>query len=56
MRGRYSVEVPSCRGSSQWIHRCVDKKPGVGEVDENNTGGVEERDCEEVLSVACSRG
>ena len=31
-----SVEVPSCRGSSQWINGCVDNKSGFGEEDDNN--------------------
>ena len=52
----YSVEVPSRRGSSQWIIGYVDNRSGFGEEDDNNTGEVEERDGEEVLSVACSKG
>ena len=51
----YSVEVPSCRGSSQCIILYVDNKSGFGEEDDNNTGEVEERDGEEVLSVVCSK-
>ena len=51
----YSVEVPSGRGSSQWIIGCADNRSGFGEEDDNNTGEVEERDGEEVLSVACSK-
>ena len=34
----------------------MDNKLGVGEVDESNAKEPEERDCEEVLSVACSKG
>ena len=30
----YSVEVPSCRGSSQWISGHVDNRSGVGEEDD----------------------
>ena len=56
MEEGYSVEVPSCRGSSQWIIGYVDDRSGFGEEDDNHTGEVEERDGEEVLSVACSRG
>ena len=52
----YSVEAPSCRGSSQWINRHVDNKSGFGGEDDNNTGEVEERDGEEVLNVTCSKG
>ena len=50
----YFVEVPSCRGSSQWIIGHVDNSSGLGEKD-NNTEEVE-REGEEVLSVACSKG
>ena len=35
-------EVPSCRGSSQWINGCVDNKSGFGEEDDSNT---RERTC-----------
>ena len=54
--GGYSVEVPSCREFLQWIIGYVDNRSGFGEEDDNNTGEVEERDGEEVLSVACSKG
>ena len=47
----HSVEVLSCRGSSQWINGNVDYR---SRSDDNNTGEVEEREGEEVLSVACS--
>ena len=44
-----SAEVPSCRGSSQWIHGCVDITSGFGEEDDSNTGEVhEERTCADV--------
>ena len=56
VRGWYSAEAPSCCGSSQWIFGCVDNKPGVRDLDESHTGEEEERDCAEVLSVACSKG
>ena len=49
--GGYSVDVPSCSGSSQWIIGYVDNGSGFGEEDDNNTGEVEERDGEEVFSV-----
>ena len=52
----YSVEVPSCRGSSQWIIGYVDNRSGLGEEDDNNTGEVEVRDGEDVLNIACSDG
>ena len=41
------VEVPSCRGSSQWINGCVDNRSGFGEEDDSNTGevGEKERTC-----------
>ena len=45
----YSVEMLSCRGY-------VDNKSGFGEEDDNNTGVPAERDDEEMLSVACSKG
>ena len=45
------VEVPSCRGSSQWIIGCVDKKSGFGEEDASNTGEVGERELVLVFSV-----
>ena len=54
--GGYSVEVPSCRGPSQWIIGYVDNRSGFGEEDDNNSEEVEKRDGEEVLSVACSKG
>ena len=54
MEEAYSVDVPSCRGSSQWIIGFVDNHSGFGE-NNNNTGEVEERGGEEVLRVACSK-
>ena len=54
--GGYAVEVPSCSGSPQWTNGYVDNRSGCRKEDDNNTGEVEERDCEEVLSVACSKG
>ena len=41
-------------GPPQWIIGYVDNRSGFGEEDDNNTREVEERDGEEVLSVACS--
>ena len=38
-----SVEVPSRRGSSQWINGCVDNRSGFGE-DDSNTREVSERE------------
>ena len=52
----YSAEVPSCRGSSQWIIGYVDNRSGFEEEDDINTREAEERDGEEVISVACSKG
>ena len=51
-----SVEVPSCCGSSQWLIGYVDTRSGFGEEDDSNTGEVEEREGEELLSVTCSKG
>ena len=51
VRGWYSVEVPSCRGSLQWVNGCVDNRPGVGEVDECNTRDVGESELVLVFSV-----
>ena len=51
----YSVEVPSCRGSSQWKSGCVDNRSGFGEEDDSNTGEVEEIVGEGKPSVACSK-
>ena len=34
----------------------MDNRSGFGEEDDNNTGEVDERDGEEVLGVACSKG
>ena len=56
MEEGYSVEVPSCRGSSQRIVGYVDNRSGFGEEDDSNAREVEERDGEEVLSVACNKG
>ena len=39
-----SVEVPSCRGSSQWINGYVDNRSWFEEEDDNNRRDVEERD------------
>ena len=39
-----SAEVPSRRGSSQWVNGCVHNRSGVREVDDNNTGEVGERE------------
>ena len=50
VRGWYSVEVPSCRGSFQWVHGCADNRSGVGEVDDCNTGEVDKR---ELVLVFC---
>ena len=46
-----SVEVPSRRGSSQWISRCVDNRSGFGEEDDSNTGEVDGRELALVFSV-----
>ena len=46
-----SVEVPSCRGSSQWTIGHVDNKSGFGEEDDNNTREVVERELVMVFSV-----
>ena len=46
-----SVEVPSCRGSSQWISGYVDNVSGFREEDDNNTGEVCERELVLVFSV-----
>ena len=51
MEERNSVEVPSCRGSSQWINGCVDNRSGFGEEDDGNTGEVGERELVLVSSV-----
>ena len=39
-----SAEVPSCRGSSQWINEYVDNRSGFGEENDGNTGDVGERE------------
>ena len=46
-----SVEVPSCRGSSQWIIGYVDNRSGFGEGDDSYTGEVEEKELVLVFSV-----
>ena len=46
-----SVEVPSRRGSSQWINGCVDNRSGFEEEEDNNTGEVGERELVLVFSV-----
>ena len=46
-----SVDVPSHRGSSQWISGCVDNRSGFGEEDDSNTGAVGERELVLVFSV-----
>ena len=46
-----SVEIPSCRGSSQWISGYVDNKSGFGEEDDSTTGEVGERELVLVFSV-----
>ena len=46
-----SVEVPSCRGSSQWINGCVNNRSGFGEEDDSNTGEVGERELVLVFRV-----
>ena len=43
-------------GSSQWINGYVDDRSGIGEVDDNNTGEVEERVLVQVFSVMCGGG
>ena len=55
MEEGYSVEAPSRRGSWQWIIGYVDNRTGFGEEDDNNTGEVEKRESEGVLSVACCK-
>ena len=46
-----SVEVPSCRGSLQWINGCEDNWSGFGEEDDSNTGEVGKRELVLVFSV-----
>ena len=46
-----SVEVSSCRGSSQWINGCVDNRSGFGEEDDSNTREVEGRELVLVSNV-----
>ena len=46
-----SVEVPSCRGSSQRTIGYGDSRSGFGEEDDNNTGEVEERELVLVFNV-----
>ena len=46
-----SVEVPSRRGSSEWINGCVENRSGFGEEDDSNTGEVGERELVLVFSV-----
>ena len=46
-----SVEVASCRGSSQWINGCVDNRCGFGGEDDSNAGEVGERELVLVFSV-----
>ena len=45
------VQVPSCRGSSQWIIGHVDNRSGFGEEDDSNTGKAEEREPVLVFNV-----
>ena len=46
-----SEEVPSCRGSSQWIFRHLDNRSGFGEEDDSNTVEVEGRELVLVFNV-----
>ena len=46
-----SVEVPSRRGSSQWMNGRVHNRSAVREVDDSNTGEVGERELVLVFSV-----
>ena len=49
-----SVEIPSRRGSSQWINGCVDNRSGFGEEDDNNTREVKGRELVLLFSVPWS--
>ena len=45
------MEIPSRRGSSQWISGRVDNESGFGEEDDSNTRDVGERELVLVFSV-----
>ena len=49
-----SVEVSSCRGSSQWINGCVDNRSVFEEEDDSNTREGEGRELVLVFSVPWS--
>ena len=50
-----SAEVPSCRGSSQWINGYADNRSGFGEEDDINTADIGERERESLCwcSLCC---